>query len=98
MTGLDGDCRHGVLTKPPRIDSRSPNKHNHGGNSKVLAVWQIGIALHHARYQQNGGGEDILLNAEIVCKGIRIPKERSWYTLEGEFLGTDVLTGSQPFE
>lgn len=48
--------------------------------------------------KQNGGGEDILLKSEIVCNGIRIPKERSWYTLEGKFLGTDVLTGSQPFE
>ncbi len=47
--------------------------------------------------QQGGGGEDIVLAKEIGCNEIRIPQERSWYTLEGKFLGTGILTGSQPF-
>ncbi len=46
--------------------------------------------------QQNGSGEDILLESEIEIMGMRIPKKRSWYTLSGKFLGTDILTeGSQ---
>ncbi len=48
--------------------------------------------------QQNGGGEDILLKSELSCNEMKIPKERSWYTLDGKFLGMDILTASLPFE
>ena len=39
-------------------------------------------------------GEYILLENEIEVNGIKIPKERSWYTLpDSVFLGTDILVG-----
>lgn len=47
--------------------------------------------------QNTGSGEDILLASEIEVMGMRIPKERSWYTLEGKFLGTDKLISRNEF-
>ena len=41
-----------------------------------------------------GKGELILLEDEIIVKGIKIPQKRSWYRLpEMEYLGTDILEG-----
>ena len=48
--------------------------------------------------QHSGGGEHIFLESEYEYAGMRIPRKRSWYTLAGKFLGTDILTGSDSFE
>ncbi|MDA8810230.1 DUF6503 family protein [Flavobacteriaceae bacterium] len=43
--------------------------------------------------EQKGDGEFILLDGETVIGGIKMPKDRAWYTnLENNYLGTDFLS------
>lgn len=42
--------------------------------------------------EEKNDGEYILLDGETVHKGVRLPKERKWYThKEDKFLGADIL-------
>lgn len=51
----------------------------------------IGYKFYHA----NGEGEFITLKDIETVQGIKIPKERSWYTIkDSEFLGKDTLESS----
>ena len=55
---------------------------------------QFGRMLQYRFYkdEEAGIGEVIKLNGEVDFNGLKIPKERSWYTLpEMKYLGTDIL-------
>jgi hypothetical protein len=50
------------------------------------------IAYQFIQDEATGKGEYILLAGELLINDMRIPKERSWYTLpDSSFLGTDIL-------
>ena len=40
-------------------------------------------------------GEFILLRDVVLVAGMKIPKNRSWYTLQDEYLGTDILNSTE---
>ena len=64
-------------------------------------VWYFYIdtntyALRHYQFfhdEQKGDGEYILLSGETEVGGVKMPKDRAWYTnLENNYLGTDYLS------
>jgi hypothetical protein len=47
--------------------------------------------------KDGSSGERIVLDEIQEVDGMKIPSRRSWFTLENEFLGTDILVEAGPF-
>ncbi len=86
--------------------TRAPDEEVAGQQAHVLRVayeketyyfsldQETGRMLQYRFYKDEaaGKGELITLEDEVVFKGLRIPKRRSWFALpEMKYLGTDIL-------